>query len=112
MKMSTDKRRIKRRRSALLDWYVREIVLAQVFSSRTNQFVIGVLFENVGRPAANATHRKYRRVELKRDPHHVIGRGGEEIHVRIKSLLAHHYFFNSSRHLIPTSVATKLAHLL
>jgi hypothetical protein len=58
---------------SLCDWNVRKIALANIFSARANEFVVGVLFEDVGRPTADATDCENRRVEVQRNSHHVIG---------------------------------------
>ena len=57
---------------ALPDRYVLNITWSNVVSTWANEFVIGVLFEDVSSPTCDATDCKDRRVELERDTHHVV----------------------------------------
>ena len=82
-------------------WDVRNISLADVFRTWPNEFVVGVLLEDVAGPAGYAADGEDGCVEVERNSHHVVSRGGEEVDVWIETLLAHDYFFNLARHLIP-----------
>jgi hypothetical protein len=50
--------------STLIDRNVRKVVLAKVLRSRPNQFVIGILLEDMSGPAANSTDREDWSIEL------------------------------------------------
>jgi len=58
----------------LVNRHVRNITWSNVLSARTNQLVVGVLFEDVRRPTTDTTDRKNRRVEIQWNSHHVISR--------------------------------------
>ncbi len=59
----------------LVDWHISKVSFTDIFSSRADEFVVGVLFEDVAGPARNAADREYWRVKIKRDSHHVVSRG-------------------------------------
>src|ERR1043166_1622058 len=100
-----------RRTLPLVNRHKRKVAWANIFSTRTNEFVVGILFEDVTGPTADSTNGKDWRVEIEGNSHHVIRRGGVEIDVWIKALLAHHHFFNLARHLIPLRITGSFANL-
>src|SRR5205085_1592008 len=82
-----------------------------VFGAWADQFVVGVLFEDVACPTTDARDGEDRRVEVERDAHHVVGRGGIEINVGVHALLAVHDLFDAARNLVPFRFAPTFAHL-
>jgi hypothetical protein len=59
----------------LIDRHIRKIARADVFGARANEFVVGVLFEDVAGPATNSADGENGRVEVERNSHHVVCRG-------------------------------------
>lgn len=58
----------------LIDRHIRKIARADVFGARANEFVVGVLFEDVAGPATNSADGENGRVEVERNSHHVVCR--------------------------------------
>ena len=50
-----------------------QISFADVFGARADKFVVGVLFQNMSRPAGDARNGEDRCVEIERNFHHIIG---------------------------------------
>src|SRR4051812_22826624 len=70
-------------RLSFVDRHVFLVAGADVFGTRTDQFVVRVLFENVSRPTRNARNSEDRRVLVERNVHQIIGRSRIEIDVRV-----------------------------
>src|SRR6266508_3794543 len=95
----------------LIDRNVGKIAWADIFRARTDEFVVGILLEDVTGPAADPADGKDRRVEIERNSHHVVSGCREEVYVGIQTLFFHHHFLSFARHLIPLRVARRFAHL-
>src|SRR5215471_14176615 len=78
---------------------------ADIFSARPYQAVIGKLLEDMCGPARNPAAGKNRSKQIRWYAERVVGRGRIEIYIRVQVLVAHHYFFHLSRHLVPERIA-------
>ena len=61
------------RTSPFINRHVRHVARSDIFRPRANQFVVGVLFQDVCGPTADAANREDGCVEIQWDSHHVIG---------------------------------------
>src|SRR4030095_3210171 len=84
---------------------------ADIFSPRPDQFVVGVLLQDVTCPTTNAANCKNRCVKIQWDSHHVVKRSRVEVDVRIQSLLTHDHLLDLARHLVPLSIAASFTNL-
>src|SRR5947209_2284272 len=96
----------------LVDRRVFQVAGADVFGTRTDQFVVGVLLENMTGPTRNSRDGKNRRVKVERNAHQVIGRRRVKIYVREHSLFLVHELLDPLRHLIPFHLTLLFAHML
>ena len=65
---------IGRKRLSVINRHVRHVARTHVFRARANEFVVGVLFQDVRRPTADAANREDGSVEIQRNSHHVVSR--------------------------------------
>src|ERR1700730_5946460 len=84
---------------------------ADVIGAWTDQAIVVELLDNVGNPAADSRHGKYRSEQVYVNPQGVVGGCGVEVDVGIELLLGLHKFFNLVRHLEPFALATALAQI-
>ena len=86
-----------------------------VVGARADQAVVGVLLEDVRRPARHAADREDRRVEVDGNPERVVHRRRVEVDVRVQLLLALHQRLDALRHVppgrMPGAAAEVLRHL-
>src|SRR5205807_730398 len=59
----------------LVDWNVAHVARPDVFRAWADEFVVGILFEDVTGPAADAADGEDRSVKIQRNAHHVVSRG-------------------------------------
>src|SRR5213078_3754818 len=90
--------------SPLFDWNVFSHLRADVFGTRANQAVIGVLFKDVGRIASDATTSKDGRIQVNGKAQHVVNGGRIEIDITIKALLFFDIVLDNPRHLEPAAI--------
>ena len=57
---------------ALINRHVRNVSRSDILSARTNEFIAGVLFEDMCSPSADSADCENRRVEIKRNSQHVV----------------------------------------
>ena len=76
---------------SLVDGDVIQAGGAGVLSERPDEFVVGILFQHVGRPAGDPADGKNQRVKIDWNTQHVIGRRRIEIDIGVDALFAHHH---------------------
>src|ERR1035438_3087827 len=69
--------------------------VALVFGPRTNQTVVAVFLQHVGRPAAHPAHRENGSVEIDRNAQRIVRRSRIEVHVGIQLLGLPHRLFHA-----------------
>src|SRR5579875_850395 len=89
--------------------HIRHVLGADVLGARTNQAVVGVLFNDVGCPTGDAAAGEDGCVQVYRNVHHVIGGGGVEVYIGIQALVRLHVLLDAARDGEPAQVIVALA---
>src|SRR5579875_2994632 len=95
--------------SPLVYWHIRHVLGADVLGARTNQAIVGVLLDDMSRPTGDAATSEDGRVQVYRNAHHVIGRGGVEIYIGIQALVRLHILLDAARDGEPAQIVVALA---
>src|ERR1700676_439791 len=81
---------------------------SDVFGTRANQAVVGVLFKHMRRPTGNAAGSEDWGIQIYGKAHHVVNRGGVEINITVEALMLFNIILNDTRYLVPTRIAGTL----
>src|SRR5215467_6356292 len=98
--------------SSLLDRNIGCHLWTNIFGTRANEAIVGVLLEYMRCPAGDAAASKNGCIQIDWDTQCVVDGGRVEVNVGIQISMAFDIAFDDARHLIPSTIAGALAQLL